>query len=173
MSDLSALAWTFLRLSFQAVGGGIGVVPEMQRQVVEIQGWLTARQFVDGYALSQITPGPGMLVTAFIGYRVHGLLGASVAMAAMFLPTSLLTWIVAHRWERIQGRPWPQAVERALAPLAVGLMAAGVYTVGRSAITDIPTVILALAAAIVLSRRWLPAAVVVLAAGVVSWFLGP
>jgi chromate transporter len=114
-----------------------------------------------------------MLVTAFIGYRVQGLLGASVAMAAMFLPTSLLTWIVAHRWERIQGRPWPQAVERALAPLAVGLMAAGVYTVGRSAITDIPTVILALASVIILSRRWLPAAVVVLAAGVVSWFVGP
>lgn len=173
MSDLFALAWTFLRLSFLAVGGGIGVVPEMQRQVVGIHGWLTARQFVDGYALSQITPGPGMLVTAFIGYRVQGLLGASVAMAAMFLPTSLLTWIVAHRWERIQGRPWPQAVERALAPLAVGLMAAGVYTVGRSAITDIPTVILALASVIILSRRWLPAAVVVLAAGVVSWFLGP
>ncbi len=172
MSDLFALAWTFLRLSFLAVGGGIGVVPEMQRQVVEIHGWLTARQFVDGYALSQITPGPGMLVTAFIGYRVQGLLGASVAMAAMFLPTSLLTWIVAHRWERIQGRPWPQAVERALAPLAVGLMAAGVYTVGRSAITDIPTVILALASAIILSGRWLPAAVVVLAAGVVSWFVG-
>jgi chromate transporter len=118
MSDLFAIAWTFLRLSFLAVGGGIGVVPEMQRQVVGIHGWLTARQFVDGYALSQITPGPGMLVTAFIGYRVQGLLGASVAMAAMFLPTSLLTWIVAHRWERIQGRPWPQAVERALAPLA-------------------------------------------------------
>jgi chromate transporter len=173
MSDLFALAWTFLRLSFLAVGGGIGVVPEMQRQVVGIHGWLTARQFVDGYALSQITPGPGMLVTAFIGYRVQGLLGASVAMAAMFLPTSLLTWIVAHRWERIQGRPWPQAVERALAPLAVGLMAAGVYTVGRSAITDIPTVILALASVIILSRRWLPAAVVVLAAGVVSWFVGP
>ena len=108
MSDLFALAWTFLRLSFLAVGGGIGVVPEMQRQVVEIQGWLTARQFVDGYALSQITPGPGMLVTAFIGYRVHGLLGASVAMAAMFLPTSLLTWIVAHRWERIQAAPGPR-----------------------------------------------------------------
>jgi chromate transporter len=173
MNDLFALAWTFLRLSFLAVGGGIGVVPEMQRQVVGIHGWLTARQFVDGYALSQITPGPGMLVTAFIGYRVQGLLGASVAMAAMFLPTSLLTWVVAHRWERLQGRPWPQAVELALAPLAVGLMAAGVYTVGRSAITDIPTVILALASVIILSRRWLPAAVVVLAAGVVSWFLGP
>jgi chromate transport protein ChrA len=52
-------------------------------------------------------------------------------------------------------------------------MAAGVYTIGRSTITDISTVILALASVIILSRRWLPAAVVVLAAGVVSWYLGP
>jgi chromate transporter len=69
--------------------------PEMQRQVVGIQGWLTAGQFVDGYALSQVTPGPAMLVTGFIGYRVSGLLGALVAMAAMFLPTALLTWFAA------------------------------------------------------------------------------
>jgi chromate transporter len=171
MTDLITLAWTFVRLSFLAVGGGLGVVPEMQRQVVGIHGWLTARQFVDGYALAQVTPGPGMLVSAFIGYRVCGILGAFVAMAAMFLPTSLLTWIVANRWQRLQGRPWALAVERALAPLAIGLMAAGVYTVGRSAVTDLPTIILAAAACIILARRWLPASVVVLAAGVMSWLL--
>ncbi|HEX7548573.1 MAG TPA: chromate transporter, partial [Candidatus Methylomirabilis sp.] len=127
MTDLLTLAWTFVRLSFLCVGGGLGVVPEMQRQVVGIHGWLTARQFVDGYALAQVTPGPGMLVSAFIGYRVYGLLGAFVAMTAMFLPTSLLTWFVARHWQRLQGRPWALAVERGLAPLAIGLMAAGVY----------------------------------------------
>jgi chromate transporter len=91
MLTLATLAWTFLRLSFLCLGGGIGAIPEMQRQVVGIQGWLTARQFVDGYALSQVTPGPAMLVTGFIGYRVSGLPGALAAMAAMFLPTALLT----------------------------------------------------------------------------------
>lgn len=103
MLTLATLAWTFFRLSFLCLGGGIGAIPEMQRQVVGIQGWLTARQFVDGYALSQVTPGPAMLVTVFIGYRVSGLPGALVAMAAMFLPTALLTWFVAHRWERLRG----------------------------------------------------------------------
>jgi chromate transporter len=171
MTDLLALAWTFVRLSFLAVGGGVGVVPEMQRQVVGIHGWLTARQFVDGYALAQVTPGPGMLVSAFIGYRVYGLVGAFVAMAAMFLPTSLLTWIVASRWQRLQSRPWALAAERSLAPLAVGLMAAGVFTVGRSAIADVPTIVLAGAACIAIAKRWLPAVVVVLAAGFANWLL--
>ncbi len=173
MTDLLHLAWTFVRLSFLAVGGGLGVVPEMQRQVVDIYGWLTPRQFVDGYALAQVTPGPGMLVCAFIGYRVYGLLGAGVAMAGMFLPTSFLTWFIADRWQRLQGRPWALAAERALAPLAIGLMASGVYTVGRSAIVDLPTVILATAACIAVAKRWLPAAVVVLLAGAAYWLLIP
>ncbi len=166
MSDLILLAWTFLRLSFLAIGGGIGVVPEMQRQVVDIHGWLTAREFVDGYALSQVTPGPAMLVSGFVGYHVAGLIGATVATLAMFLPSACLAWLVAHRWERLRGRPWTDAVERALAPLAIGLMAAGVYTVGRSALIDLPTLCLAGAAALVLGKRWLPPVVVIVAAGV-------
>lgn len=170
MTDLLTLIWTFVHLSFLCVGGGLSAIPEMQRQVITIHGWVTAREFVDGYALSQITPGPAMLVSTFIGYRVSGVLGALVATAAMFLPTSILTWVVADRWERWRDRPWAAAVERALPPLAIGLMVAGVYTVGRSAVTDLPTALLAVGALIVLARRWLPTVVVVLAAGLLSWF---
>ena len=113
MADLLGLAWTFLWLSFIAVGGGLGVLPEMQRQVVGRYGWVTAREFVDGYTLSQLTPGPNMLVAIFVGYRAHGLVGALVAGVAAFLPTSLLTAVVAGRWERLRGRPWALAAERA------------------------------------------------------------
>ncbi len=169
MSELAALAWTFLRLSFLCLGGGLGALPEMERQVVSVHGWLTAREFVDGYALSQITPGPAMLVTVFVGYRVGGVPGALVGGAAMFLPTSVLTWIITHRWEQLRGRPWAVAIERALAPLGIGLMAAGVYTVARSALVDPLTVALALAAALLLARGWVPPAAVVIAAGAVSW----
>ncbi len=170
MSTLPTLAWEFFRLSFLCVGGGLGAVAEMERQAVS-HGWLTARQFVDGYAVSRITPGPAMLVTVFIGYRAGGALGALVATAAMFLPTALLTWMVARRWESLQARPWAVAVERAMAPLAVGLMAAGVYTVARSALTDLFTAMLALTAAIALATRRVPAAAVVVAAGTLSWLL--
>jgi chromate transporter len=171
MTNLLTLVWTFVHLSFLCVGGGLSAIPEMQRQVVTIHGWVTAREFVDGYALSQITPGPAMLVSTFIGYRVSGVLGALLATAAMFLPTSILTWLVANRWDRLRGRPWPAAVERALPPIAIGLMIAGVYTVGQSAVTDLPTALLAVAALIVLARRWLPTVVAVLAAGLLSWLV--
>ncbi len=169
MSDLIILAWTFLRLSFLAIGGGIGVVPEMHRQVVDIHGWLTARQFVDGYALSQVTPGPAMLVSGFVGYKVHGFIGALVAIGAMFGPSAVLCCFIARRWARLRGRPWVDALERALAPLAIGLMAAGVYTVARSALTSVPTVCLAGGAALALGKRWVPPYLVILAAGGLMW----
>jgi len=169
MGELAVLTWTFVRLSLLCLGGGLGALPEMERQVVSVHHWVTAREFVDGYALSQITPGPAMLVTVFVGYRVGGLPGAFLASAAMFLPTSLLTWMITHRWERLRGRPWAVAVERALAPLGIGLMAAGVYTLARSALVSPLTAALALAAFLLLSRGWLPPVVVVIAAGAAAW----
>src|SRR5262249_49578638 len=60
--DLARLTWTFLWLSLICVGGGLGVIPELQRQVVDRYHWVTAREFLDGYTLSQLTPGPTMLV---------------------------------------------------------------------------------------------------------------
>jgi chromate transporter len=116
VTDLLWLTWTFLWLSLLCVGGGIGVIPEMQRQVVLNHQWVTAREFVDGYTLAQLTPGPNMLFAAFVGYRAHGLAGAVLATVAMFLPTSLLAVVAADRWRHWRGRPWAQAVERALAP---------------------------------------------------------
>lgn len=172
MSDIVWMAWTFLWLSVLCVGGGVGVIPEMQRQVVANHQWVTAREFVDGYTLAQLTPGPNMLVAAFVGYRAHGVPGALLATVAMFLPTSLLTVVVADRWQRWRGHGWAAAAERALAPVGMGLMAAGVYTLADSALHDALTVALAFVAALTLASRWAPPMLVVVLAGVTGWLLG-
>src|SRR5438034_971940 len=103
------MTWTFLWLSLLCVGGGLGVIPEMQRQVVANHQWVTAREFVDGYTLAQLTPGPTMLVVAFVGYRAHGLLGAGLATVAMFLPSSLIVVLVAAQWQRLRAHRWAAA----------------------------------------------------------------
>jgi chromate transporter len=171
MSGLARLTWTFLWLSVLCVGGGLGALPEMQRQVVRHE-WVTAREFVDGYTLSQLTPGPNMLVAVFVGYRAWGVPGACLAGLAMFLPASSLTALVARRWERIRARPWARAGEQALAPIGIGLMAAGVYTLARGAVHGGASAALAGAAALVLSAERVPPIAVVLAGGVAGWLLG-
>ena len=169
IADVLRLGWTFLWLSLICFGGGLGVVPEMQRQVVDRFHWVTAREFLDGYALSQLTPGPTMLVVVFVGYRAHGLVGALLAGSAMFLPSGVLTGLIARHWALLRHRPWAVAVERALLPIGIGLMAAGVYTLARSGIRDVPAGIIAAVAGVVLWTRLVPAMLVVLAAGAMSW----
>jgi len=169
LADLLRLGRTFLWLSLICFGGGLGVVPEMQRQAVDRFHWVTAREFLDGYALSQLTPGPTMLVAVFVGYQAHGVVGALVAGTAMFLPTAVLTGLAARHWASLRQRPWAAAVERALLPIGIGLMTAGVYTLARTGIRDAPAGVIAAAAGFVLWTRKVPAVVVVLAAGVIGW----
>jgi len=171
MMDLALLTWTFLWLSLLCVGGGLGVIPEMERQAVTIHGWLTAREFVDGYTLTQLTPGPNMLVAVFVGYRAHGVLGAILAGLAMFLPTSVLAMVVSHHWQQWRARPWAAFVERALIPVGVGLMAGGVYTLARTAIHDGVTAALAVATALLVATDRVPPILAILAAGGVGWLL--
>lgn len=171
MTDLLVMTWTFLWLSLICVGGGLGVIPEMQRQVVTTHAWVTAREFVDGYTLAQLTPGPTMLVVAFVGYRAHGLPGAVLATIAMFLPTSILVVLVAAQWQRLRAHRWAISAERALLPIGIGLSTAGVYTLARTALHDVTTIAVALAAGLVLFRGRVPAMLVVVLGGVAGWLL--
>jgi chromate transporter len=171
MSDLLVMTWTFLWLSLICVGGGLGVIPEMQRQVVTKHGWVTAREFVDGYTLAQLTPGPTMLVVTFVGYRAHGLLGALLATIATFLPTSLVVVLVAAHWQRVRTHPWAVAAERALLPIGIGLSTAGAYTLARSALHDVVTMAIALAAGVALYHGRVSAILVVVLGGVAGWLL--
>ena len=152
MNDLLALALVYLKLSVLAFGGGIAVLPEMQREVVGRQGWLTEAQFRDSFALGQLTPGPGMLMVITAGYHVAGVPGALVAAVAMFLPTSLMTYAVGRSWDRLRHAPWLQAVERGLGPVTVGLLLGGAYTLLRSAIDDPVTGLIAATSTVVLLR---------------------
>ncbi len=171
MADLLLLTWTFLWLSLLCVGGGLGVIPEMERQSVTVHGWLTAREFVDGYTLSQLTPGPNMLIAVFVGYRAHGWLGSLLAGLAMFLPTSILAIVVSHHWQQWRTRPWAATAERALVPVGIGLMAGGVYTLARTAIHDGLTAALAVTTALVVASERVPPVLAILAAGAVGWVL--
>jgi chromate transporter len=171
MTDLLLMTWTFVWLSLICVGGGLGVLPEMQRQVVANHHWVSPREFVDGYTLAQLTPGPNMLVVAFVGYRAHGLLGAALATFAMFVPSSLIVVAVTRQWQRLRTHRWAAAAERALLPVGIGLSTAGVYTLARGALHDATTLALALAAGLVLYRGRVPALLVVVLGGAVGWVL--
>lgn len=163
--DLVALGSLFVRESFVAFGGGVAILPELERVAVTQQHWLTAQQFGDCYALGQLTPGPGMLMVVAIGYKVAGVPGALVSLLAMFVPVAALSYVVGARWHALRGSPWRIAIGKGLTPVTIGLLAAGTYTLTRASVTDVGGVVIAaLAGALLLSRRVSPA-LIVLAGG--------
>jgi chromate transporter len=118
---LLQLIGLFAGLSMLAFGGGAGVIPDMQRAAVDHYHWLTAREFLDMFAISRAAPGPGSLIVVLIGLKAAGLAGAAVSFAAMFAPSCLAVHIVARYWQKAARSAWRAVVERALAPVAVGL----------------------------------------------------
>ncbi|MFM9970967.1 MAG: chromate transporter [Burkholderiales bacterium] len=112
--------WQFLLLSLLAVGGLNSVIPDMQRYVVE-QGWFTARQFGEVYALSQATPGPNVMVVTMIGAIVAGWTGAVAVTVALFLPGAIMTSALIHLNTRNPDTILALAIRRGLAPVTIGL----------------------------------------------------
>jgi chromate transporter len=101
-NTLIALAGYFALLSLFAVGGANTAIPEMHRIAVEVMHWMTDRQFADSFAISQVSPGPNIIIVTLIGYHVAGLVGAAVATAAMCGQTCVLAFLVARSWDRFK-----------------------------------------------------------------------
>ncbi|MBX6745229.1 MAG: chromate transporter [Acetobacteraceae bacterium] len=125
---LLTLVLVFAPLSLVSLGGGPSIFAEMQRQSVEVHGWLSNAQFVDLFAISRAAPGPGSLIAALVGWQAAGFAGALVAALALYVPSSLLLLAVGHWWRRRGDSPVRRVIERGLAPIAVGLIFAGVVT---------------------------------------------
>lgn len=112
-------------LSFVSIGGATGIYAPLQHDVVDLEKWLTPREFLDLFALARVTPGPGSMLASLIGWKVAGLPGALVATIGLYLPSSALCFGVAKVWSRYRGTPWHKACEAGLTPIAAGLIFAG------------------------------------------------
>src|SRR5438132_4785830 len=128
---LLTLAVVFVPLSLLSIGGGASLLADMEYQSVTVQGWTTAREFADLFAISRAAPGPGTMLSALIGWKAAGWVGALTATIALYLPSSLLVYGAARLWGRWRGSVWHSAVERGLAPIAGGLILAGGIAVLR------------------------------------------
>ena len=153
-NPILSLAATFGLMSLFAVGGASAAIPEMHRIAVDVQHWMTDKQFADLYAIAQLSPGPNVLIVTLIGYTVAGFAGALVATLAMCVPTAALAYCVSRFLKRSSHSRWPGIIQTALVPLSIGLMAAsGLVLTLTSDRTWTAGLVTAIAAALALATR--------------------
>src|SRR5688572_16196829 len=141
---LWTIAWYFAEAGAFIFGSGLAIVPFLHAGVVDQFHWLNERQFLDAVAVAMITPGPVVITVAFIGYLVGGLAGAIVVALATFLPCYLFTVIPAPHFRRLSQNRALKAFVDGVTAAATGAIAGAAFVLGRRALVDLPTVLIAL-----------------------------
>ena len=149
---LNTLFLTFLKIGAVLYGSGYVLVAFLQTEFVERLGWITSGQLLDAVAIGQFTPGPVFTTATFIGYLVAGVPGAVVATIGIFLPSFIFVAITNPIIPRMRRSPWLAALLDGVVAASLGLMAAVTVDLARQSIVDIPTILIAISAAVLLIR---------------------
>jgi chromate transporter len=126
----------FLMVGAFSFGGGLTLIAFIQEQVVNQYQWLTHREFIDGLALGQFTPGPILMVSAYVGYKLAGIAGAVVAATAVFLPAFVLMLGVLPLFDRVRRLLWTKAAMRVIGPAVIGVLAVSLFRMAPHAMPD-------------------------------------
>jgi chromate transporter len=146
---MGTLAWRFFVLAFLAIGGVNAALPEVHRQVVEVERWMTNSEFAAYFAIANAAPGPNLLIVTLVGWHVAGVAGALVATLSMVGPTSVMVYAVFHIWDRFGDALWRRPVQNGLSAVTVGLLAASAFLLARAADTGWVTLAITVATGIV------------------------
>jgi chromate transporter len=146
------LFWRFLKIGGTLYGSGYVLIAFLQQEFVEQLGWLTPQQLIDAVAVGQFTPGPLFSTASFVGYLVGGVQGAVIATVAIFLPAFVFIALTHRHVARIREFPLAAGFLDGVNAAAIALMAVVMLALGRDALVDLPTILLALGAALLLIR---------------------
>jgi chromate transporter len=124
-SVLGQLARSFAMISLIAIGGINAILPAIRHEVVDVFRWMDDATFMQLFAVTQITPGPNVVIVSLVGWQVAGFWGLLVATLAMLLPACLLAFVVGRLTNKLAGTPGFKLAQDALVPVAIGLILAG------------------------------------------------
>jgi len=168
MTSLVTIAWIYLRIGLMFVGGGYVLIPLLNHIMVEQYRWLTLQQFLDGLALSQLTPGPLAMLATFTGFRAGGVPGALVATIFIFLPCVVLMLLVGRNYDRLKKIDIISSTLDGLLPAVVGLVAAAAWNLGVASLSGVKEFLILAIGFTVFKWTNVTPMVVILGAGVVG-----
>src|SRR3989441_2997890 len=143
----------FFKVGALTFGGGLSMIAFIHEQVVSQFHWLTPQEFIDGLAIGQLTPGPILMVAAYVGYKVAGLVGAAFAAAAVFLPAFMMMLAMMPMFDRVRALVWTKAALQGIGPALIGVIGVSLVQMAPHAVSD-PFAIAVLIATVIALLVW-------------------
>ncbi|HOB29547.1 MAG: chromate transporter [Dethiobacteria bacterium] len=141
---LCSLYGIFLKIGLFTIGGGYAMIPLMEREIITRHGWLTAAEFLDIVAVAEVTPGPLAINAAtFIGYRLGGFGGAMLASLGVITPSLVILLLFGNFLMQLILDPCAERFLKGLRPALIALISVAVITLGRAALVDLTTALIA------------------------------
>ena len=150
--SLGVLFLTLLKIGCILYGSGYVLITFLRTDFVDRLGWLTEQQLLDAVAAGQVTPGPLLSTVTFIGYILGSWPGALLATVGVFLPSFAVVAVAGPLIPSLRRLPWTAALLDGVSVGALALMAGVAWQLGRAAIIDVPTAVLAVVGAMLLLR---------------------
>jgi len=143
---ITALSLNLSKIGALAFGGGFTAIPLIQYEMVDRFQWLSTKEFLDGIALGQVTPGPILITATFVGYKVANLLGAFMATLGIFFPSFFILVLLIPYHDRLRGVQKVRMMEQGVLGSFIGMLVLVLYNFGRASLVDLPRILMAAAA---------------------------
>ena len=150
---ITALSLNLSKIGALAFGGGFTAIPLIQYEMVDQYQWLTTKEFVDGIALGQVTPGPILITATFVGYKVANLLGAFMATLGVFSPSFFILVLLIPYHDRLRGVEKVRMMEQGVLGSFIGMLALVLFNFGKTSLVDLPRILMASAAFIAIYKK--------------------
>lgn len=145
MDLLLQLFMSFFKIGAFSFGGGYAMLPLLEKEVIKTHQWMTPTEFIDIFAISEMTPGPIAVNSAtFLGYKVSGIIGALVATFAVILPSFLVITLIFTFITKFKSSPYVDWIFKGIRPIVLGLILAAGVTVAKTSFMDFKAVLIGL-----------------------------
>ena len=172
MKTLIDLFFTFCRIGGLTFGGGYAMLPIIQKEIVEEKKWATEEEVLDYYAVGQCTPGIIAVNTAtFIGYKVHGIIGAIVATLGVVFPSLIIITIIAALLKNFANYSIVQHAFSGIRVVVIAWIVSAILKLAKTSIKNSTTLIIAIIAFILVAFVNLSPIYIVIAAACIGLIL--
>jgi chromate transporter len=170
---IGKLVLFFLKAGSLTFGSGLVIVPFLEKGLVQETGWLTPRTFLIAVAVGMMSPGPVVITATFVGYAVAGFWGSLASTVAIFLPSFVFVLVAAPLLQRHRDNPDVQGFIKGAYGAAIGTILGASVLLGRIAIGDVLTALLAATALALLFRFKIPNPALIAAAAITGLIAYP